>query len=183
MYETTLNSNCTPSERISFWTEESVPVGGAMTPGWVLNHLPECSIKSSTLSVQTAWTGFNPYLYSGGSSWQQPWWSGMHCIPSWHRGRGRHCVGHNAPVKYKRPCSCYFPLERDLLRMTHHYEIRVKPVQAVCTERGELLIEYSGRWFENSPRQKLLNLKIKHDGDQSKGHYQNYVTPLYCMGK
>lgn len=28
----------------------------------------ESSIKGSTLSLQTAWTGFNPYLYSGGSS-------------------------------------------------------------------------------------------------------------------
>jgi len=53
--------------------------------------------------------------------WQQSWWNGMHCTPSWLRGRGRHCVSHNAPVEYKKPCSCYFPLERDLLRMTHCY--------------------------------------------------------------
>ena len=32
------------------------------------NHLPTSSIKSSTLSRQTAWTGFDPYLYGGGSS-------------------------------------------------------------------------------------------------------------------
>jgi len=40
--------------------------------------------------------------------WQQPWWSGMHCSPSWLQGCGRHCVSYNAPVEYKRPCSCYF---------------------------------------------------------------------------
>ena len=33
---------------------------------WVIkflrfNHLPECSIKSSLLSLQTAWTGFDPF--------------------------------------------------------------------------------------------------------------------------
>jgi len=32
------------------------------------NHLPKSSIKSSTLSLQTAWTSFNPYLHSGRSS-------------------------------------------------------------------------------------------------------------------
>ena len=42
------------------------------------------------------------------ATWQQPWWSGMHCSPSWLQGCGRHCVSHNAPVEYKRPCSCYF---------------------------------------------------------------------------
>jgi len=25
----------------------------------------------------------------------------------------------NAPVEYKKPCSCYFPTERGLLEMTH----------------------------------------------------------------
>jgi len=30
------------------------------------NHLPESLVRSSTLSLQTAWTGFDPY--SGGSS-------------------------------------------------------------------------------------------------------------------
>ena len=33
---------------------------------WV--RLPKSSIKSYTLSLQTTWTGFNPYLYSGRSS-------------------------------------------------------------------------------------------------------------------
>ena len=38
-------------------------------PKFVLNHLPENSILSSTLSsLQIAWTGFNPHLCSSGSS-------------------------------------------------------------------------------------------------------------------
>jgi len=36
------------------------------------NHLPECSIKSFTLSLQTPWTSFDPYLYSGESSFADP---------------------------------------------------------------------------------------------------------------
>jgi len=34
--------------------------------------------------------------------WQQPWWSGMHCILSWLHGRGRYCVSHS-PFEHKRP--------------------------------------------------------------------------------
>jgi len=36
------------------------------------NHLPKSSIKSSTLSLQTACTGFYHYLYSSGSSLAGP---------------------------------------------------------------------------------------------------------------
>jgi len=66
------------------------------TLGKFSNHLSKSSIKSSTLTLQTAWTVFDPYLYSSGSS--------------------------------------------------------SKPVQAVCREKVEFLIELFGRWFENSPR-------------------------------
>jgi len=34
-------------------SEKSVPVGGAIMPIFVLNHLPESSIKSSTLSLKS----------------------------------------------------------------------------------------------------------------------------------
>ena len=53
--------------------------------------------------------------------WQQPWWSGMHCIQSWLQGCGRHCVSHNAPVEYKKTLQLLFPPERGLLKMTHRY--------------------------------------------------------------
>ena len=46
-------------------------------------------------------------------------WNALHTILAW--GCGRHCVSHSALVEYKRPCSCYFPPERGLLRMTHRY--------------------------------------------------------------
>jgi len=36
---------------IPFENDKSVPVGGAMMPGRVLNHLPKSSIKSSMLSL------------------------------------------------------------------------------------------------------------------------------------
>ena len=68
----------------------------------------------------------NPHRTASSSTghrpgWQQSWWSGMHSTPSWLQGRGRHYVSlsHNAPVEYKRPCSCYFYLSRGLL--THRY--------------------------------------------------------------
>jgi len=68
-------------------------------PMFVLSHLPKSSIKSSTLSLTRWWAV---------SGWQQPWWSGVHCSLSWLQRCGRHCVSHNAPVEYKRPCSSYF---------------------------------------------------------------------------
>jgi len=49
----------------------------------ILSHLPKSSIKSSTLSLANS------------LDW---------C--------GRHRVSHNAPVEYKRPCSCYFHQSR-----------------------------------------------------------------------
>ena len=42
-----------------------------MLPMLVLNHLPESSIKSFS-PLQTAWTGFDPYLYSSGPSLASP---------------------------------------------------------------------------------------------------------------
>ena len=45
---------------------------------------------------------------------------------------GRHCVSHNAPVEYKRPCTTRAgPAEDD----TPLYKLGSKPVQAVC--KGE----------------------------------------------
>jgi len=32
------------------------------------------------------------------------------------------------------------------------YKHGLKPIQAVCRNRVELLIQYSGKWFESSPR-------------------------------
>jgi len=32
--------------------------------------------------------------------WQQPWWSGIHCTPSWLCGCSRHWVCDNAPVEW-----------------------------------------------------------------------------------
>ena len=58
--------------------------------------------------------------------WQQPWWSGMHCSPSWLQGCGRHCVSHNAPVEYKRPCSCCFHQSGACWRWPTAIQIRVE---------------------------------------------------------
>jgi len=73
---------------------------------------------------------------------QQPWWSGMHCTPSWLQGCARCYVNHNPLVEYKRPCSWYFPQEWSLLRVTRKQGS--KPVQAVWREREELLFELLG---------------------------------------
>ena len=58
------------------YTGESISFPDNFCQGEFSNHLPECSIKSFTLSLQTPWTSFDPYLYSGGSSFCRPllWW-------------------------------------------------------------------------------------------------------------
>ena len=48
------------------YTGESVLFPDHFCQAEFSNHLPECSIKSFTLSLQTAWTSLDPYLYSGG---------------------------------------------------------------------------------------------------------------------
>ena len=80
-------------------------------------------------------------------SWQQPWWSGMHCTPSWLWGHGRHCVSHNAITEYKRPCTCYLPLREACWRWPTAILKGSQLVQALWRERGELLIEFLGKWF------------------------------------
>jgi len=49
--------------------EKSVPVGGALLPN-VCSLTPpkKAQLRAPLSPLQTAWTGFNPYLYSGGSS-------------------------------------------------------------------------------------------------------------------
>ena len=67
--------------------------------------------------------------------WKWPWQTRMHCTPSWLWG---HCVCHNAPVEYKRTCSCHFtragPAEDD----PPLCKWGLKPVQPVYRERTEL---------------------------------------------
>jgi len=51
-----------------------------------------------------------------------------------------HYVSHNAPVEYKRPCSCYFQPEQSLLKMTAATSIRVETSPGCWYgERVELL--------------------------------------------
>jgi len=49
--------------------KKSVPVGGALLPNVALSHVPKKAQLRAPLSpLQTAWTGFDPNLYRGGSS-------------------------------------------------------------------------------------------------------------------
>ena len=107
--------------------------------GWqqVLRHCAFTLIPHRPLSPSA---GHQP-------SWQQPWWSGMHCTPSWLRGHGRHCVSHNAITEYKRPCTCYLPLREACWRWPTAILKGSQLVQAVWRERVELLIEFLGKWF------------------------------------
>ena len=51
---------------------KGVPVGGAMMLEWVLKSPPEkVKLRTPISPIHTAWTGFNLYLYSGGSYPQQ----------------------------------------------------------------------------------------------------------------
>jgi len=48
---------------------KGVPVGGAMMPERVLKStLKKAQLRAPPSPLQTAWTGFDPNLYSGGSS-------------------------------------------------------------------------------------------------------------------
>ena len=146
---------------------KSVSLRRAMLPMLVLNHLPESSFKSSTLSLTKSLYSqpHRPASPSTGQQpgWQQPWWSGMHCTPSWLRGHGRNCVSHNAPVEYRRPCSCYFPPEWGLLRMTHCYINKGRNQSRLFVrERVELFItELSGRWLRTNIGSYLIFKCIK----------------------
>jgi len=60
----------------------------------ISNHLSKNSIKSSTLSLQTAWTMNSLDETECASSWL---W--VAC----------------ASIEYKRPCGCYFPPEQGLM--------------------------------------------------------------------
>jgi len=96
------------------------------------NTSQKAQLRAPLSHLQTAWTSFYPNLYSGG--WQQPWWSGMHCIPSWLQGC-RHCVSHNAPVEYKDFAVAISTREGSAEDDPPRYKLGSKPVQAVC--KGE----------------------------------------------
>jgi len=52
----------------TFWKKD-LPVGGALMPNiFCSNTSQNAQLRANTLSLETAWTGFDPNLYSGGTS-------------------------------------------------------------------------------------------------------------------
>jgi len=49
-------------------TEKSVPVGGALLPNMFYHTSQKAQLRAPLSPLQTAWTSFDPNLYSGGSS-------------------------------------------------------------------------------------------------------------------
>ena len=71
-----------------------------------------------------------------------------HCTLSWLRGRGQTLCQVTMPLLSIKACSCYFPPERGLLRMTHHYLNNGQNWSRLFVrERVELLIELFGAGF------------------------------------
>ena len=99
-------------------------------------------LRAPLSPLQTAWTSFDPYFYSGGSSSAGP--TLVKLTASLRSLCQGHCVSHNAPVEYTRPCSCYFPPEQVLLRMTHCYINKGQNRSRLFVrDRVELLIRHS----------------------------------------
>ena len=117
------------------------PIFGTIPSHAKVSHLSECSIKSSTLSLQTAWTGFDPYLYSGGSSPAGPALvENSNCkVFIFNRGIVTDIISASPFRSQDGWCAVHSTPSRLL-------------VLAVCRERVELLIERTRWWFENSPR-------------------------------
>ena len=61
------HNTCTTVQQCCLHAAHIIWLNSKVTPMFVLSHLPKSSIKSSLSPLQTAWTGFDPYLNSGGS--------------------------------------------------------------------------------------------------------------------
>ena len=109
-------------------------------PGWQTGAKALCLYSQSPQACKPVRrAGHRP-------GWQQPWWSGMHCSPSWLQGCGRHCVSHNAPVEYKRPRTCYFHQSGACWRWPIAIQNKGQNWSRLfARERVELLIELFGR--------------------------------------
>jgi len=123
-----------------------------MLPMLVLNHLPEVHLRAPLSPLHKAFT-VNPIglqAHPQGTNLADNSLGGVECTAH-HPGSGGMAdivsVTCNAPVEYRRPCSCYFPPESGLLRMTHRYINKGRNQSRLFVrERVELfIIELSGR--------------------------------------
>jgi len=68
----------------------------------------QLKLRAPLSPLQTAWTGFDPNLYSGGSSSASPALVVIATARSFILNRGIVTDTMSATPLYKRPCSCYY---------------------------------------------------------------------------
>ena len=138
--------------------KKNVPVGGALLPN-VCSLTPpkKAQLRAPLSPLQTAWTGFNPNLYSGGSSSAGPALVEIATVRSFivYTQQG-HCDWHNV---------CHTPGARMVSSAFHSTEAEDDPLlyklgsRLFARERVELLIEL---FWEVRESKHLATLHLIH---------------------